>query len=71
MPDNNYNIIKPVEGLQSLTGVNPVGKRRHRQRKENSGNHNDSGEPHPEEESEQQENKTDDKLSQHRIDFKA
>jgi hypothetical protein len=71
MPDSNYNFIKPVDGLQSLTGVNPVGKRQHRQRKETPGNHNDSGETLNEEENEQQENKTDDELSRHRIDFKA
>jgi hypothetical protein len=71
MPDNNYNLIKPVEGLQSLTGVNPVSQRRHRQRKENLGSQNDSGEPLSEEESEQQENNTDDKSSKYRMDFKA
>jgi hypothetical protein len=71
MPDNNYNIIKPVDGLQSLTGVNPVGQRRRRQRRENPGSHNDSGETPTEEDTEQQENKEDDKFSRHRIDFKA
>jgi hypothetical protein len=71
MPDNNYNIIKPVDGLQSLTGANPVGQRQRRQRREKPGSHNDSDETINEEETEQQENKTDDKLSRHRIDFKA
>ena len=71
MPDNNYNIIKPVEGLQSLTNIKPVGKRQNRQRREKPGSHNESGESINEEENEQQEDKTDDKLSRHRIDFKA
>jgi hypothetical protein len=71
MPDSNYNIIKPVDGLQSLTGVNPVGQRQRRQRREKPGSHNDSDETPDEEETEQQDNKTNDKLSRHRIDFKA
>ena len=71
MPDNNYNIIKPVDGLQSLAGVNPVGQRRHKQRKKSSGDQNDSGEPASEKESEQQENMTEKNSSKYRMDFKA
>jgi hypothetical protein len=70
MPDNNDNIIKPVESLQSLTGVNPVDQRRHKQRRENPGGQSDSDESTSEEES-QQENNADGKSSRHRIDFKA
>lgn len=71
MPDSNYNIIKPVDGLQGLTGVNPVGQRQHRQRKENPAGHNEADETLNEEETEQQKKETEDSLSKHRIDFKA
>ena len=70
MPDDNYNIIKPVEGLQSLTGVNPVGQRRHRQQKQNFGQ-NDSDETTNQNEEQAEENATNDKDHKHRLDFKA
>ena len=70
MADDSYNIIKPVEGLQSLTGVNPVGQRRHRQQKQKF-EQNDSNEQMDENEEQQQENTTENKGYKHRLDFKA
>lgn len=71
MPDNNYNIIKPVEGLQSLTGINPVGERRHRQQKQYPGGQGDSGEPEADDTHQDQDDAANDKSSRHGIDFKA
>jgi hypothetical protein len=34
MADDNYN-IKPVENLQNIGGLNPVGRRKERKRKQN------------------------------------
>ena len=35
MPENNYNMINPVEGLNNLAAINPVDRRKERQKKQN------------------------------------
>lgn len=35
MADNNYNMIKPVEGLQNIAGLTPVKQREKRNRQKN------------------------------------
>ena len=34
MPDNDYNIIKPVEGLQNIAGLTPARRREERKRRQ-------------------------------------
>ncbi len=34
MVDNNYNMIKPVEALQNITGLTPVNQRKERKPQE-------------------------------------
>ena len=36
MVDSDYNIIKPVETLQNITGVTPAKKRKKRKKRQNS-----------------------------------
>jgi hypothetical protein len=35
MPDNDYNIIKPVESLENITGLTPAKRREERKRRQN------------------------------------
>lgn len=35
MADNDFNIIKPVESLQNVGGMNPVERRKERKHKQN------------------------------------
>ena len=35
MADNNYNIIKPVDSLHNVAGLNPIDRRKERKRKQN------------------------------------
>lgn len=35
MPDNDYNIIKPVESLHNIAGLNPAKRREQRKRRQN------------------------------------
>ena len=35
MVDNNYNIIKPVEGLQNVGNINPAGSREEKRKRQN------------------------------------
>ncbi len=71
MADNNYNIVKPVDGLPSLTNINPVGQRRHKQQKQYPDKQDDSGEPQADDTQENHDDDAKDKSSRHRIDFKA
>ncbi|MFC1676875.1 hypothetical protein ACFL3G_07430 [Planctomycetota bacterium] len=36
MADSNYNIIKPVDNLHNVAGLNPIERRKERKRKQNS-----------------------------------
>jgi hypothetical protein len=71
MPESNYNIIKPVEGLQSLTGVNPVGQRRQRRQKQNPPGTSNTDESSADDTSEDEDSTLNDKSSKYRMDFKA
>lgn len=35
MPNNDYNIIKPVEGLHNIAGLTPAKRREERKRRQN------------------------------------
>ena len=35
MPDNDYNIIKPVESLHNIAGLTPAKRREERKRRQN------------------------------------
>lgn len=74
MADNDYNIIKPVEGLQNIGGLTPAKRREERKRKQNLHEQN-------QEESEQELNGsteedlnneiTENEGDQHSIDYRA
>jgi len=35
MPDSDFNVIKPVEGLNNITGLTPIDRRQERKRRQN------------------------------------
>ena len=41
MVDNNYSVIKPVEGLPHIGGLNSANRRRQRKKKQNLDEHED------------------------------
>ncbi len=41
MPDNDSNIIKPVEGLQTIAGLNPIKRRQERKRRQDQQEQNE------------------------------
>ena len=41
MADNDYNIIKPVESLQNVAGLNPAKRREEKKKQQNSHKQND------------------------------
>lgn len=47
MVDSNYNIIKPVEGLQNIRGLTSAKRRQQRKKKQNPNEH--KGEHKPDE----------------------
>lgn len=72
MPDDNYNMIKPVESLQNIMGLTPTKRREERKRRQNLHKKNSEREPNdqvgeenPDSESGQDEN------NQHSIDYCA
>ena len=70
MTENDSNIIRPVQGLHSLTSV----KRREEGRKRNKQHHEESDEQHPSEPDEQNiinEQVTENKSDVHSIDYRA
>jgi len=45
MPDNDYNIIKPVESLHNIAGLTPAKRREERKRRQNMhAEHNEEAE---------------------------
>lgn len=50
MADNNYNMIKPVESLQTIAGLTPVKQREERNRQKNRKQQDRDHEQTPEEE---------------------
>jgi hypothetical protein len=78
MPENNYNLINPVEALHNVSQLNPTSQRQHRKRK-------DSWEKKPQADEEQVENEPENeveneqnpknsnlkKLKGHTIDYRA
>ncbi|MHC4636363.1 MAG: hypothetical protein ACYTBP_02080 [Planctomycetota bacterium] len=70
MAENDSNIIRPVQGLHSLTST----KRREEGRKRNKQHHGDSDEQHPSEPDEQNiinEQVVEDNGDVHSIDYRA
>ena len=45
MVDNNYSVIKPVEGLPHIGGLNSANRRRRRKKKQNTREHEDNHRP--------------------------
>jgi hypothetical protein len=43
MVDNNYNIIKPVDGLKNIGGLNPTKRRREGKKQQDPQQEDDSG----------------------------
>ena len=75
MPDDNFNIIKPVEGLQNLAGLNPVRRREERKRRQNlKDQQDDQDEQQPDDSLEQQdfsEETVEYEDEQHTVDYHA
>ena len=72
MPENNYNMINPVEGLNNLAAINPVDRRKERQKKQNPDekkNKNQIFEENEDLEKDKFGNK--ENQDEHRVDFKA
>jgi hypothetical protein len=62
MPDNDFNLIKPVDALGNITGLSPLKRREQRKHKKNQYQNNQSSEPKiPEESVEQELNEADTK----------
>lgn len=73
MAEDNYNIIKPVEGLQNLAALKPVGQRQERSKRQNTNNpHDEQEQPNDLSEQEDQGEGPDDlKPGRHRVDYRA
>jgi len=75
MAEDNFNIIKPVEGLQNLAGLNSVKRREERSRRQNlNDQQDDQDEQQPDDSSEQQDFKEESveyEDGQHTIDYCA
>lgn len=76
MADNNYNMVKPVEGLQNIAGLSPTRRRDEREHRQNpSQQQKDNAEQGPNEpvtEEDTNPDTDDDKQDQdHRIDYCA
>lgn len=69
MADNNYNAVKPIEGLHTITGLTPATRREQRKRKQNP----QHTEQEQQDESLEQQNKTDTPADtdDHSIDYCA
>ena len=46
MVDNNYSVIKPVEGLPHIGGLNAANRRQQRKKKQNPNEHEDKYQSH-------------------------
>ena len=77
MGDNDYNIVKPVETLQNVTGVTPAKNREKRKKRQNTG---DQDEWQPETNEDQLSKSTEEDLdskiaengkNEHIIDYRA
>lgn len=74
MADNNYNIIKPVDSLQNIPGLNPIDRRKERKRKQNSNQqrHKPTQQPSDEPTIEQLDDQLDqDDETKHTLDYRA
>lgn len=70
MADNDFNMIKPVEGLQNVHSLTPTGERRERKRRQNAPSREQTPEEAPPDEAaEEQEPARDD--DSHAIDYCA
>lgn len=71
MPDNNYNMITPVEGLSNLASINQTKRRKKRKNRENPNQKKDKNNLLEEEDLEVEKSSKDTKYSNFGIDFKA
>jgi hypothetical protein len=75
MADNDYNIIKPVDGLQNIRGLTPAKRREERKRRQNlPAEHAEQPEAQPDGTLDQQDSdkEPDDQANdQHLIDYRA
>ena len=75
MPDNGYNIIKPVGSLHNVAGVTPAKRREERKRRQNShGKHNEQAEQESNDAADQESpdnTSIDDENDRHSIDYCA
>ncbi len=76
MADNDYSIIKPVEGLQNIGGITPIQRREERKKKKQHGQNEGEQESDKEELKELGEEKLrgepdDNEQDQHSIDYCA
>ena len=78
MPDNDYNIIKPVESLRNIAGLTPAKRREERKRRQNlHAEHNEQDEQDEQEPNDSLENESpdnaaaDNKNDRHSIDYCA
>jgi hypothetical protein len=60
MPDNDFNIIKPVENLHNIAGLTPANPRQEKKRRQTAQRNDRSGN-----------NSTDDRKQQAKNDFAA
>ncbi|MBN1796293.1 MAG: hypothetical protein JW804_06440 [Sedimentisphaerales bacterium] len=72
MPENNYNMINPVEGLNNLAAINPASRRKERKKKQTFDKKKNKKRIFEESE-DFEKDKFDNKENrdEHRVDFKA
>lgn len=76
MADNDFNIIKPMEGLHNVTGLKPIDQRQHKRRSGQGGSAGHEEQPEENPGDAAQSNNTNQaspngKNDQHSIDYKA
>jgi hypothetical protein len=73
MPDNDFNIVKPVESLPNITGLTPANPRQERRRRQTAERKNRSTDNSTNDQSRQTTNDstTIDKNDEHSIDYRA
>lgn len=74
MADNDYNIIRPVEGSQSISSLKPARRREERKRRHQLGEEKrEEQNNEPDEKAEQQssEENVENQHDEHKIDFRA
>jgi hypothetical protein len=74
MADNDYNIIRPVEGSQSISSLKPARRREERKRRHPLGEEKreeQNDEPDEREEEESFEGNVENQHDEHKVDYRA